>query len=421
MNPRILIAIFVATPAVRAFVDPRDFESDFTSAIPTCSSIARDWIRASFHDAGTFNLQLNDGGADGSLQFELDRPENQGLSPTIGFYKGIVDLRGISMADAIAFGAVRAFIVCGSPAVNFRPGRIDATGPNPVGRLPSSRVSSNETLNLFVGNLGMSVEETVAIVGGGHTVAELDPANNVGDNFVKAGGFDSTVDKFDNRWFAETLANPGNTRVQSDANMLNDPEMKRIFEFFAAANENFFRPFTTSMEKMINAGAKFESSPSPAPAPQPSPAPEPAPQPSPAPEPAPQPSPAPAPAPQPSPAPAPAPQPSPAPEPAPQPSPAPAPAPQPSPAPEPAPQPSPAPAPAPQPSPAPAPAPQPSPAPEPAPLPTPAPAPEPYPVYYPDYYYADGGAQQLNAEASSAASLRVAPLVFFVSVIILWL
>jgi L-ascorbate peroxidase len=337
MYPLILFAIFVATPVVRAFVDPRDFESDFNAPIPKCNSVAHHWIRAAFHDAGTFNLQFNDGGADGSLQFELDRRENKGLDETIDFYKGIVARRGISMADAIAFGGVRAFIACGSPAINFRPGRIDATGPNPTGRLPDRRASANETLKLFVGNLGMSVEETVAIVGGGHTVADLDDGSDEDDvdDSGKEDGFDSTPFKFDNRWFVEILANPDNAQIESDANMLNDPEMKRIFEFFAAANENFFRPFMTSMEKMINAGAKFESSPSPAPAPQPAPAP------------------------------------------------------------------------APQPSPAPA--------------PQPSPVPEPNSVYYPGYYYPDGGAQQLNAEASSAASLVVAPLVFLVSIFMLWL
>ncbi len=36
-------------------------------------------LRLVFHDAGTFAAASGDGGANGSLRFELDRPENRGL------------------------------------------------------------------------------------------------------------------------------------------------------------------------------------------------------------------------------------------------------------------------------------------------------------------------------------------------------
>jgi L-ascorbate peroxidase len=36
-------------------------------------------LRLAFHDAGTYSVAKRDGGANGSLRFELDRPENKGL------------------------------------------------------------------------------------------------------------------------------------------------------------------------------------------------------------------------------------------------------------------------------------------------------------------------------------------------------
>jgi len=36
-------------------------------------------LRLVFHDAGTYAATAGDGGANGSLRYELDRPENRGL------------------------------------------------------------------------------------------------------------------------------------------------------------------------------------------------------------------------------------------------------------------------------------------------------------------------------------------------------
>ena len=36
-------------------------------------------LRLVFHDAGTYAAASGNGGANGSLRFELDRPENRGL------------------------------------------------------------------------------------------------------------------------------------------------------------------------------------------------------------------------------------------------------------------------------------------------------------------------------------------------------
>jgi catalase (peroxidase I) len=56
--------------------------------------------------------------------------------------------------------------------------------------MPGAKVSARETRDLFLNRLGMNLEETVAIVGGGHTVAVLVAANNPDMSDLKTGPFD---------------------------------------------------------------------------------------------------------------------------------------------------------------------------------------------------------------------------------------
>ncbi len=129
----ILSLLLLLTPIALAGTDPRTVRGDFESALGSSNSIARHWVRAVFHDSGTFDRSDGSGGSDGSLQFELDRPENTGLDATIGFYRGISQRRGVSMADAIIFGANLAVEACGGPRIPFKPGRRDARNANPTG------------------------------------------------------------------------------------------------------------------------------------------------------------------------------------------------------------------------------------------------------------------------------------------------
>lgn len=40
-------------------------------------------MRLLFNDAATYDIATKTGGVDGSIQFELDRPENAGLKPLV--------------------------------------------------------------------------------------------------------------------------------------------------------------------------------------------------------------------------------------------------------------------------------------------------------------------------------------------------
>jgi catalase (peroxidase I) len=191
--------LFISVPSILALADITKFRQYFTDQLPDCNDHARAWVRAAFHDAGTLNMNDGDGGADGSLQFELDRPENAGLQDTISFYNALVQKENVSMADAIVYGSKLAVEVCGGPTIPFEPGRIDAKTANPPGRLPKANAETPEIFKVFVDSMKLSMEETVALIGGGHTIAKLvDRPTN--DPDLIPGDFDSTPTKFDNRY-----------------------------------------------------------------------------------------------------------------------------------------------------------------------------------------------------------------------------
>jgi L-ascorbate peroxidase len=251
-----VVCVF-ALPTVLAGTNPQLFEKDFK--LNSCNGDARQFIRAAFHDAGTFDRISETGGADGSLQFELDRRENLGLDKIVEFAKRLALEKGASLADVLAYGAILSVRVCGGPAVPFRHGRIDATQANPTGRLAGPSSTAQQLRAVFVDRMGFTIPEFVALNGGGHTVARLRLNNNPGDLTVKPGPFDSTSNKFDNVFFRELLLNPADSRSPSDRNQLNDPQMRVQIVRFSTNQNVFFVLFARSMGKMINMGAQFET------------------------------------------------------------------------------------------------------------------------------------------------------------------
>ena len=151
-----------------------------------------------FFRSGTYSQQTNDGGTTGSLQFEWQRPENSGLRTTVEFYLDLVRRDGISFADAVVYGGKVAVEVCGGPIIPFKFGRVDVTEADPENRLPGPAVTAEEIKNIFMRRLGLTAEETVAYIGGGHAIGGVHAENTLG---VKSGPFDTTEHLWDNRFF----------------------------------------------------------------------------------------------------------------------------------------------------------------------------------------------------------------------------
>ena len=180
-------------------------------------SVAAGLVRTAFHDMAPFDTATGVGGTDASIGFELDTntyPTNGGgaFNNTMHFYSQFFSSR-TAMADLVNVGLYQAVRACGGPIVPVKAGRVDATGPGPVG-VPQPTDPLPNMIGEFR-RMGFSQEEMVQLVACGHTLGVVDSAGHpdiVPPNTTPLGvqDFDSTSVTFDNKIVTEYL--DGTTR-----------------------------------------------------------------------------------------------------------------------------------------------------------------------------------------------------------------
>ncbi|KAH0740756.1 hypothetical protein KY290_033799 [Solanum tuberosum] len=110
-------------------------------------------LRLVFHDAGTFEIDEKTGGMNGSIVYELDRPENKGLKKSLKILdkaKSQIDLvQSVSWADIIALAGAEAVSLCGGPSIPIQLGRIDSMVPDPEGKLPEESLDATSLKQCF--------------------------------------------------------------------------------------------------------------------------------------------------------------------------------------------------------------------------------------------------------------------------------
>lgn len=115
----------------------RDLKKKFTGGSNRCNRWARLAVRQGFHDAGAWNKNSTNGGADGSLILagEITRGENKGLEEVVNFTQSFYNRYkkfGIGMADLIQFMANTATVTCPlGPRIRTYVGRKDSSTPAP--------------------------------------------------------------------------------------------------------------------------------------------------------------------------------------------------------------------------------------------------------------------------------------------------
>ena len=102
-------------------------------------------LRLAFHDAGTYDKTDGVGGANGSIQFELnptERPESFGLKrgwrsieAALEGIKGTPAEGLVGAADMVQLAAAYAVRESGGPAIPVRVGRVDADAADPTNRM----------------------------------------------------------------------------------------------------------------------------------------------------------------------------------------------------------------------------------------------------------------------------------------------
>ncbi|KAM7459496.1 hypothetical protein LguiA_036490 [Lonicera macranthoides] len=188
-------------------------------------------LRLVFHDAGTFEMDGNSGGMNGSIVYELDRPEN-----------------GVSWADMIAVAGAEAVSVCGGPKIPVRLGRIDSMEPDPEGKLPAESLDAISLKQCFQ-RKGFTTQELVAL-SGAHTLGSKGFGNPTAfDNYY----FKILVDK---PW----LSSAGMTSMiglPTDRALVEDDECLRWITKYANDENLFFEDFKNAYIKLVNSGARW--------------------------------------------------------------------------------------------------------------------------------------------------------------------
>ena len=163
-------------------------------------------LRVVFHDAGTFNKASNDGGMNGSVLYELGRPESfglkRGLKPIKEVYeemkaRGFGDENdGVSLADCIACAGSYAVELTGGPKFleSVPLGRKDASSADPEHRMPIETLRGKEMREHFQSLYGLSSQEMIAL-SGAHTIGQ----KGFGDPYT-----------FDNEYFVTLKKDPWN-------------------------------------------------------------------------------------------------------------------------------------------------------------------------------------------------------------------
>lgn len=165
---------------------------------------AAEWLRLGFHDMSTADVDAGVGGLDGSIQYELDTGESlgPGFQTTLEFMSGFYTSRS-SISDLIALGVYASVRSCGGLPVPIRAGRIDSSGPGPLG-VPQPEHSVEMFREQFR-RMGFSNAEMIQVTACGHTIGGVHDTEF--PELVVAGEApsDTTVAGFDEKVITEYL------------------------------------------------------------------------------------------------------------------------------------------------------------------------------------------------------------------------
>uniref|UniRef100_A0A0D9X9X3 Plant heme peroxidase family profile domain-containing protein n=1 Tax=Leersia perrieri TaxID=77586 RepID=A0A0D9X9X3_9ORYZ len=202
-------------------------------------------LRLAFHDAGTFDIADKSGGMNGSIIYEVDRPENTGLNKSIKVLrkaKEVIDgVQQVSWADLIAVAGAESVALCGGPEIPVRLGRLDSSTADPTGKLPEETLDATALKTLF-SKKGFSTQEMV-VLSGAHTIG--------GKGF-------GNPNVFDNAYFKVLLEKPQPSSsgmpamvgLRTDWALTEDDECLRWINLYAQDQTKFFADFKDAYIKL---------------------------------------------------------------------------------------------------------------------------------------------------------------------------
>ncbi|QOU19032.1 hypothetical protein BRETT_004253 [Brettanomyces bruxellensis] len=238
-------------------------------------NIGPNMIRFTWHCCAHYDRETGTGGCSGgTMRFaqEFNDNGNTGLNTAKSYLDQIhEEFPWVSFADLYSLGGVAAVEGMGGPRIEWKPGRtdcLDAKKVPPMGRLPIATLGSDHIREVFTKRLGFEDKETVALIGGGHSL---------GGCHAKFSGFNGIWSKkpfrFDNDFFKVLLNEKWSIGVvpqtgieqyynedkslmmlNTDMEMIRDPEFKKWTEIYAKDEQFFFEQFAAAYAKLVELG-----------------------------------------------------------------------------------------------------------------------------------------------------------------------
>ncbi|KAF2097578.1 heme peroxidase [Rhizodiscina lignyota] len=235
-----------------------ELHAAFLGSNGQCNDLARQAVRAGFHDCGTYRPSMGtSAGCDGSfiLAKEYENSENKGLQQIGDFYTGVLQKFKVGAGDLIQMGASTATVTCPlGPVVQTFVGRPDRKTANPTGILPSPFDPASKTIPLFEG-YGLTSDDFVALLGAHTTSTQkfVDPQ--------KAGaGQDTTPGTWDVKYYGQTLDKKAPFTFESDKSVANNSQTSGTFKAFVNNQFGWNVAFAQAMTKLSLVGVPGGSS-----------------------------------------------------------------------------------------------------------------------------------------------------------------
>ncbi len=198
-------------------------------------------LRLAFHDAGTYELRTQTGGAHGTIRL----PAELGRGANTGWGHACLELLAeakasypmISWADLIALGGAAAIQKCEGPVIEISLGRLDGDTAAPTNRLPGGFEDAYLLKRKF-GRMGLSPRDLVALTGAhvlGHTQRQP---------------FTSNPWRFSNAFFVELIEKGGSSILPTDTELLRDPDLRQFVELYASDQQCFFEDFAAAFRRL---------------------------------------------------------------------------------------------------------------------------------------------------------------------------
>ncbi|KAL6858954.1 hypothetical protein ACP4OV_017956 [Aristida adscensionis] len=241
-------------------------------------------LRLVFHDAGTFDIGDKSGGMklwsgmNGSVIYEVDRPENAGLNRSIKILgkakEGIDNVQKVSWADLIAVAGAEAVALCGGPEIPIRLGRLDSSTADPPGKLPEETLDATALKTLFSKKgfsgwqfgSGVHFIELEVIRGSPNDPKIQEMVVLSGAHTIGGKGF-GNPNVFDNTYFKVLLEKPETSSsgmatmvgLRTDWALTEDEECLRWIRIYADDQAKFFDDFRDTYIKLVNSGASWRT------------------------------------------------------------------------------------------------------------------------------------------------------------------